>query len=81
MAPEASASATCVVLIGRHLEVEAFGLEVAGGRGEKQRAVVGQPLRADGDALLRGGRADEAGDNEKGGDGENSSRTSEASIR
>jgi hypothetical protein len=37
-------------------------------RGKKQRSVVGQSLRTDDDALLRDGRADEAGDNENGGD-------------
>jgi len=57
-----------IVLIGGHRKVDALGLEVAGRRGEKQRAVIRQALRADYDALLRGGRADEAGDNEKRGE-------------
>ena len=71
------------ILVGCHRKVDALGLEVAGGRGEKQRAVIGQALRADDDALLRGGRADEAGDNDKRGRGrENSSpHPSEASIK
>jgi hypothetical protein len=57
-----------VVLIRRHRKIDALGLEVAGGRGAKQRTVIGQSLRADDDTLLRGGRTDEAGDNEKRGD-------------
>jgi len=34
-------------LIGRHCTVDALGLEVARGRGEKQRAVIVQTLYAD----------------------------------
>src|SRR5262249_1125111 len=36
-----------IALIGRHCTVDALGLEVARGRGEKQRAVIVQTLRAD----------------------------------
>src|SRR5262249_46393569 len=57
-----------IALIGRHRKVDALGLEVAGGRGEKQRAVIGQSLRTDDDALLSGGRTEKAGDDEKRGD-------------
>ena len=43
-----------IALVSRHRKVDALGLEVAGGRGEKQRVVIGQSLRAYDDALLRG---------------------------
>src|SRR6478735_4115304 len=43
-------------LVGRHGEVDTLGFEVALRRRQKQRAVVGQALRADSDALLRGCR-------------------------
>ena len=58
----------CIPLLNPMLERGARCLEVAGGRGEKQRAVIGQSLRAYDDALLRGGRTDKAGDDEKRGD-------------
>src|SRR6476620_6652762 len=48
-------------LVGGHPEVEAFGFEVTFGRSQKKRTVVSQSLRADNDALLRGGGTGENG--------------------
>ena len=57
MAPDGERfSDRLVGVIGRHPKLDAFGLEVACRGGKKQRAIVRQPLRADRDALLRGGR-------------------------
>jgi hypothetical protein len=52
-------------LVGGHAQIDPFGFEIALRRGQKQRAILGQPLCADENALLRGSRARQADDNAK----------------